>query len=65
MEHLKIETRLRGERFDNVKPVVSSMFRLIRRVTVLTRMCPTFDLICEEKTVTVMSLVVGLSKMNS
>ena len=57
--HLKIETRLRGERFENVmgeSPWVCdretigspSMFRLIRKGTVLTRMWPTLDLICEE-----------------
>ena len=43
---------------------VSSMFRLIHRVEDLGRMCPTFDLNCEEN-VTRTVLVVPLSKLNS
>ena len=58
-EHLKIVTRLRDERVESVKGesvmdlegiVVPSIFKVIRKVEVLTRMCPTFDLKCEENT---------------
>ena len=55
LEHLKIETRLRGERFESVKGMCDleaigapSIFKLIRRAAALARTCPTFDLSCEE-----------------
>ena len=44
-ELLKIETRLRGERFEIVKTIgVSSIFRLMCSAVTLTRILPTSDL---------------------
>ena len=57
LEHLKIETRLIDERFVSVMGECDlddkgtpSMLRLTRSVSTLSRMLPTFDLICEENT---------------
>ena len=36
---------------DKAKAGVSSIFKIIRNVTALARILPTFDLSCEEKTV--------------
>jgi hypothetical protein len=45
LEHPKIGTRLRGERFESVKgECVSSIFKLIRKTAALGRTCPTLDL---------------------
>ena len=56
LEHLKIETRLRGERVESVMGECAieaigalSIFKFIRNGAALARMCPTLDLSCEEK----------------
>jgi hypothetical protein len=56
LENLKIETRLRDERFESVKGVcyletigVSSTLKLIRNAASLTRMLSTLDLNCVRK----------------
>ena len=50
LEHLKIETRLRGERFESVRGECDleaigtpTIFKLIRSAAALARMLPTFD----------------------
>jgi hypothetical protein len=55
LEHLKIETRLKDERFESVmgecdleSTGVSSIFKLIRKTTDLVRMLSTLNLSCEE-----------------
>ena len=64
LEHLKIETRLIVTKLDHKREVsecdgwvcdldvsgASSIFKIIRNVTTLTKMFPTFDLNCEENT---------------